>query len=90
MVTVRMRKLMKLVLSALVLLGASTALAPLAQAQKGPWCAHYNFGNDEAVNCRFYSFQQCVADVRGVGGFCSQNSTYGLEPRGRWRPYSYR
>jgi hypothetical protein len=83
------RELMKLVLLALVLLGASTALA-LAQAQNGPWCAHYNFGNDEAVNCRFYSFQQCVADVRGVGGFCSQNSTYGLEPRGRWRPYSYR
>ena len=85
-----MRELMKLSLSAVVLLGASTALVSAAQAQNGPWCAHYDFGSDETVNCGFYSFQQCLADVRGVGGFCSQNSTYGLRPRGPWPPYWYR
>ena len=52
-----------------------------AQAQNGPWCAHYDFGSDESLNCSFYNFEQCVADVRGVGGFCAPNSTYGLSRR---------
>src|SRR5215472_11354134 len=28
------------------------------------------------MNCGFTSFQQCLADVSGIGGFCTQNSTY--------------
>jgi Protein of unknown function (DUF3551) len=85
-----MREPMKTFLSAVVLLGASMTLVAAAQAQNGPWCAHYDFGSDETVNCSFYSFQQCVADVRGVGGFCSQNNTYGLHPTRRMHPYWYR
>lgn len=78
---------MKLILAAAVVLGTVMGSASVVQAQNGPWCAHYDFGSDETVNCGFYSFQQCLSDVRGVGGFCSQNSTYGVRPRGRWQPY---
>lgn len=81
---------MKLYFAAACLMAASILSASAAEAQNGPWCAHYDFGSDETVNCGFSSFQQCLTDVRGVGGFCSQNSTYGLRPGGRWHPYGYR
>jgi hypothetical protein len=31
------------------------------------WCANYNNGSS---NCGFYTFQQCLAAVSGVGGSC--------------------
>jgi uncharacterized protein DUF3551 len=46
-----------------------------AQAQNYPWCAQYDKG-DDGLNCGFISFQQCLEDVRGIGGFCEQNNTY--------------
>jgi len=46
-----------------------------AEAQNYPWCAQYNDGSG-SKNCGFTTFQQCLADVSGVGGFCTQNSTY--------------
>ena len=72
---------MKTLMAALAIAFTATQWTTPADAQNGPWCAHYDFGNDETVNCSFYSFQQCLADVHGVGGFCSQNSTYGLSRR---------
>jgi hypothetical protein len=68
--------MIKLVLGIGIAAAATLLLLPPAKAQNAPWCAHYDFGSDESVNCSFYSFQQCVAEVRGIGGFCSQNSTY--------------
>ena len=41
-----------------------------AQAQTAPWCAHYNTGLNA---CGFYSFEQCMASVFGVGGTCARN-----------------
>ena len=42
-----------------------------SEAQAAPWCAHYNTG----LNARsFYSFEQCMASVFGVGGSCAPNS----------------
>jgi hypothetical protein len=40
-----------------------------------------NFG-DEAVNCGFDSFEQCMASVSGGGasGYCIQNNTYKQPP----------
>jgi len=41
-----------------------------------PWCAEYSGGGNGAgggSNCGFYSFEQCLATVRGIGGFCSRN-----------------
>jgi len=72
-------------MKALLIAGATIVAAAFgsgtaAMAQEGPWCAHYDFGSDESVNCGFQDFRQCVADVRGIGGFCSQNPTYGIRP----------
>jgi hypothetical protein len=39
-------------------------------AQAAPWCAHFNTGLNA---CSFYSFEQCMAAVWGVGGFCNPN-----------------
>jgi hypothetical protein len=62
-----------------VLAGASAGvlgLTPPAEAQNLPWCAHLDYGTDEAVNCTFTSFEQCLAQIHGVGGFCMANNTY--------------
>jgi hypothetical protein len=41
-----------------------------------PWCAQYGGGHQgiSAVVCSFVSFGQCQATVRGLGGFCIENS----------------
>jgi Protein of unknown function (DUF3551) len=61
-----------------VVLGAPLMLvmaADLAQAQNYPWCAQYTTRGG-ARNCGFVSFQQCMATVRGVGGYCEPNYLY--------------
>ena len=48
-----------------------------AQAQNYPWCAQYSgraLGG--AMNCGFVSFEQCMATVTGIGGFCVRNTLY--------------
>lgn len=42
----------------------------ITRADAAPWCADYS---DKSTNCGFTSFQQCQADISGVGGFCSPN-----------------
>jgi hypothetical protein len=39
-------------------------------AEKEAWCAYYA---DQSSNCGFATFQQCEADISGVGGMCSRN-----------------
>ena len=46
-----------------------------AEAQNYPWCAIYDVG-DAAYNCGFISREQCMATVRGIGGFCNANTQY--------------
>jgi hypothetical protein len=41
-----------------------------AEAQSGAWCAYYNMGDMGGRNCGFATLQQCLADVRGIGGNC--------------------
>jgi len=56
-------------------------------AQAGTWCSYYTRGSS---NCGFYSFEQCQANVRGIGGFCQQNyagSAYGYAGRQTQRRY---
>jgi hypothetical protein len=65
-------------------LGAFAAVAFFtsgANAQNYPWCARINMG-DEAVNCGFDSFEQCMASLGGGGasGYCIQNNTYKPPP----------
>jgi len=62
----------------LFLLGISVGIVITgnrAEAQNYPWCAQYNDGSG-GMNCGFTAFQQCLADVSGIGGFCIQNNTY--------------
>ena len=68
-----MKLTLLLALGVLILIAG---IATLAKAQNDPWCAHIDFGSDEAVNCGFISFDQCMATVRGMGGFCMANNTY--------------
>jgi Protein of unknown function (DUF3551) len=41
-----------------------------------PWCASYSGRGMGAENCGFVNFNQCLATVRGVGGFCKPNPWY--------------
>jgi hypothetical protein len=49
-------------------------------AQAAPWCAYYDHST---YNCGFYSYEQCLATIRGVGGYCSRNyfEGYASNPR---------
>ncbi len=71
---------MRCFLSTLAILAGMTlaalAIASPAQAQNYPWCAQYSGKNGGGMNCGFVSFDQCMATVRGMGGFCMQNNTY--------------
>jgi hypothetical protein len=37
-------------------------------AQAAPWCAFYDAST---YNCGFHTFEQCLATVRGAGGWCA-------------------
>jgi hypothetical protein len=75
-----------LMLSVLVL---TAAIERRAEAQNYPWCANYSKG---CMSCSFVSFEQCMADVSGIGGFCEQNTTYkpsgALPPRHKSQTHS--
>lgn len=51
-----------------------------AQAREYPWCARYDWST---YNCGFVSFEQCLATVRGIGGFCERNPRYAGPPPSR-------
>ena len=59
---------------ALLILGVFAVIAcigePAAAAQNGAWCAYYDLGTSGFRHCGFATFQQCLDDVRGVGGNC--------------------
>jgi hypothetical protein len=60
-----------------------------ADAANYPWCARYakDAGGE---SCGFMTFDQCLADVSGVGGYCALNTQY-VPPPGPRRPsWQYR
>ncbi len=61
---------------------AAVAIGTRAEAKSYPWCAQYSKG-DGSQNCGFVSFEQCMADVRGIGGFCNPNTQYVPPPGSR-------
>ncbi len=69
---------MKFSLLLFAILAASAGFGTAAQAQNYPWCAYYGgrFGGGGGTNCGFTSFEQCMATVRGIGGFCDRNTQY--------------
>jgi Protein of unknown function (DUF3551) len=63
-----------------------------AEAQNYPWCSYCDSLGGE--NCGFSTFQQCLANVSGIGGFCERNTQYvpppGPHPSSRvYRRYPY-
>jgi hypothetical protein len=83
---------MKPLLCAAAILAATSMLGTPAQAQNYPWCAQYSGGAlGGAMNCGLVSFQQCLATVSGIGGFCVRNTLYqppaGPQVRRRYYPY---
>jgi Protein of unknown function (DUF3551) len=63
---------MRTMLAAAAIAGAASVLAASnASAQYYPWCSIYN--DKGSQNCGFVSFQQCMANVRGIGGSCALN-----------------
>jgi hypothetical protein len=54
---------------------ALLVLADTASAQNYPWCAQYGW-RDGGRNCGFSTWQQCMAAVSGVGGYCEPNAMY--------------
>jgi hypothetical protein len=41
-----------------------------------PWCAVYGGDAGGASNCGFTTWDQCMATVSGIGGFCEPNQFY--------------
>jgi len=46
-----------------------------ARAQNYPWCATGSY-KDGARSCGFVTFEQCMASIKGAGGYCEQNAMY--------------
>lgn len=62
-------------------LALAASLAPGGEARaEGRWCAESG-GRSAYTNCGYYTFQQCLAAVSGVGGSCRPNPRYYAEPR---------
>ncbi len=53
-----------------LIMAAVFALGTLAVAKEPGWCAAYRNGGN---NCGFYTYEQCMAAVSGVGGFCNRS-----------------
>jgi hypothetical protein len=62
---------------ALLVLSATAAIGTPAEAANYPWCAYYGATiGGGGTNCGFTSFQQCLATVSGIGGYCAENTQY--------------
>jgi hypothetical protein len=70
---------MRLLLLALTICVGLVGMGRSAEAQNYPWCAYYS-GRGGGTNCGFTTFQQCLATVRGIGGFCDRNTQYQPPP----------
>ena len=80
---------MRLLLFILVILAAGVWVKKPAEAQNGGWCAYLNGGgHDGGRECGFATLQQCLAEVRGVGGNCGPSPYY--QPPYQQRPHYQR
>ncbi len=79
---------MKALLFVTGILFAAGAVSTRAEAQNYPWCAYYS-GRGGGTNCEFTTYEQCMATVSGIGGFCNINTQY-VPPPGPHGPAIYR
>jgi hypothetical protein len=59
-----------LAVGALAIAGTFASTSPALA--RGNWCAVAG-GSAQYSNCGYYTFRQCLAAVRGVGGTCQPN-----------------
>ena len=52
-----------------------------SNANAAAWCANYDISTR---NCGFHTYEQCLATIRGAGGWCSPN-TYERSQAGPYR-----
>lgn len=64
-------------------LSVTALIGTPAHAQTYPWCAFYT-GPFQATNCGFSTYQQCMATISGIGGYCQPNTMY-VPPSARHR-----
>jgi len=85
-------------LAILAALAVTTAPATAQyRYQRAPWCAQYNLPGGP-MSCNFATFEQCRAEVSGVGGMCNVNPylgygstySYGSKPRVRRTAHRHR
>ena len=68
-------------LFAILAICVGIAATTRAEAQNYPWCSYYyNSGSGGGTNCGFTTFQQCLDNMRGIGGFCDRNTQYQPPP----------
>ena len=61
-------------------LASAPASAFFKRNLDAPWCLAYS-GTDGIVECSFYTFEQCMETLWGVGGSCQPNyNTRYVEP----------
>ncbi|MCC6776382.1 MAG: DUF3551 domain-containing protein [Hyphomicrobiales bacterium] len=63
------------VVLALLIIGGCLCVGDDVRAQpsqRAPWCAYLG-GSSSAYDCSYFTFEQCMATARGLGGFCAQN-----------------
>jgi hypothetical protein len=46
----------------------------------GAWCARDSRGG---TNCGFHTFEQCMANISGIGGSCAPNPNFQTNNRGK-------
>jgi hypothetical protein len=72
---------MRIVLALVAVLLVGSAVEP-AKADPYRWCAQYAGGDmgGGGTSCFFITWEQCMAAVSGVGGFCEPNQFYDGRP----------
>jgi hypothetical protein len=56
-----------------ILLVAALAVLPVTNVDAradGAWCARDSKGG---TNCGFHSYEECRANILGIGGYCDRN-----------------
>jgi len=77
---------MRILLFILVVLAAGVCIEKPAKAQNGGgWCAYLNYADGGQRICGFATLQQCLAEVRGVGGNCGPSPYYNAPYYKRYR-----
>ena len=61
--------------TSIALTSLTLVFAAGTHADAAAWCAYYD-GN-EGTNCGFATFEQCQADISGVGGYCAPHPDAG-------------